>query len=157
MDTHTHSSLLGRRVLLCPARCHSTDVYRQHLLQQLGRSGLWQTTSKLTQQVAPLSLEVEGQTGRELKTVGSVTVTSCPCLPSLAFVRQPVQPHLSAGWSSRVCFPPLSLCVLLLSGTGSSEQPALVCWKASDCQRGLSCCHSQVSHTLIVFHTSISK
>lgn len=88
----------GRLTLLF-LLCHQTseasegpsiDLYHEHLLNQLGGSEQWQTTSLLlAEEVASLSSEVEGETGPELKRAGSVTVVPplsalqglCPMIP----------------------------------------------------------------------------
>lgn len=70
-SAQTHTNILrglAHSVLLCSyvvtlEGC-SIDLYREHLLNQLGRSGQWQTTSLLFGvELAPLSFEAEGEMG----------------------------------------------------------------------------------------------
>lgn len=123
----------------------SIDLYREHLLNQLGRSGQWQASLQLREEVAPLSFEVEGETSFGIKNRISNSRPALVCPPG-PLCTQPMWSHLSAGWRSRECFPPVSL---------------LCYWARQACQKSLLWsverplsdnlawpnCHSQVSQT----------
>lgn len=53
---------------------HSSDLYHEHLLDQLGQSSDKQQVCYSQRKFAPLSFEVEGETSWELRRAGSVTV-----------------------------------------------------------------------------------
>lgn len=107
----------------------SADLYREHLLKQLGRSGRWQTTSSpLADEVAPLSFEVEGETGRELSRAGSVTVV--PPLSALLGLcpLSPCGPTYQLVDAAGCVFRPSLCCVI--------EQDRLVRWACSGVLKG---------------------
>lgn len=115
----------------------SSDLRREHLLNQLGGRGRWQKSLPIREEVALLSFEVEGETGLELRRMGSVTVI--PPLSALLglYPLSPCGPTYQLVWRSRVCFLPVSLWCYWARQV-LSEEPAVVCWKASDWQLGLT-------------------
>lgn len=87
-NTRTHTN---KKLWLVPALCcvtnpwdirgaGSVDLYREHLLNQLGRSWRWQTSLQPREEVAPLSFEVEGETSFGIKNriSNSRPVLVCP-------------------------------------------------------------------------------
>lgn len=106
-------------------RASSIDLYREHLLNQLGRSGWWQTSLQLREEVAPLSFEVEGETSFGIKNRISNSRPILVCPPGLFVHSSP--DVVPIGWLAQQGMFSACLFVVLLSKTGLSEKPALVC------------------------------
>lgn len=106
----------------------------------------------LGEEVALLSFEVEGETGSGIKESGISNSRPALVCPPGPLSCQPMWSHLSAGWSSRVCFPPVSL---LCYWAGQALQMSLL-WCV---ERPLTdslvwpSCHSQISQTPTVCQT----
>lgn len=107
---------------------HSIDLYREHLLNQLGRSGQWQTSLQLSEKVAPLSFEVQGETGRELRRAGSVTVPPLSALLGLCPLSPCGPTYQLLGAAGCVCR--LTLCCVI-------ERDRPVRWACSVVLKGL--------------------
>lgn len=94
------------------------------------------TNNKFAVRCRSCSLVLWGwRRNRELRRGGSVTVV--PPLSALVGLR-PLSPCGPVSWLRQRGVFSACLPVVLLSRTSLSDEPGLVCWKASDWQRGLT-------------------